>query len=82
MHKCSYLPHPLHQVNIHDNILCTASGQQPAGLFQGGVWLQTGVTNSHVVNNLTSACSGSTDTGKIGISDNSGNTSNLITNNQ
>lgn len=46
------------QVNIHDNILCTASGQQPAGLFQGGVWLETGVTNSHVVNNLTSACSG------------------------
>lgn len=70
------------QVNIHDNILCTASGQQPVGLFQGGVWLQDGVTNSHVANNLTSACSGSTAVGKIGISDNSGNTSNLVINNQ
>lgn len=66
---------------IHDNILCVASGQQPVGLYQGGAWLDAGVTNFHVHDNVTNACSGPTTAGAVGITDNSGNTTNMVSNN-
>lgn len=69
------------QVNVDSNIMCTASGQQPTGLTQGGVTLQSGVTHSHVYNNLTAACSGPTTSGAVGITDNSGENSNIISGN-
>lgn len=75
--------------SIHDNILCTASGQQPIAnpnnsslsYMQGGIWLDAGVNYIKVHDNVTVGCTGKTSDQGNGVTDNSGKTGNDIHNN-